>query len=149
MVTGASFEKPDRASAVVITPGATRTATAAMIVIGAESFSVARTTTTAMTTASVYQACQAIRLSAGRRWLGRPVDAALLYLVVLPPPAAGALVLSRGGGAGAGLAADRRVALVVERVVRHVVVPDVVPHLGPGPARERGDLRDPVVLRVG
>src|SRR5205807_587197 len=57
------------------------------------------------------------------------VDAALLGCVGLPPPATGAVLLSRLDGPGARRTSDRRVALVLELVVGHVVRPDVVPHL--------------------
>ena len=43
-------------------------------------------------------------------------------------------------GAGAGLAADRRVAAVVQRVVGHVVGADVVPHVLLGPVGQRIEL---------
>ena len=47
----------------------------------------------------------------------------------LPGPAAGAVVLAGGDGARARPAADARVALVVQRVVRHVVLHDERPHV--------------------
>src|SRR5438067_568725 len=65
MVITASFEKPESAWVVVITPGATRAATAVIIAMGADTRSLASTATTAITTASVYQACQAMRQLAG------------------------------------------------------------------------------------
>src|SRR5712692_8755844 len=65
MVMTASFEKPDSAWVVVITPGTTRAATATIIATGAGSRPLAKTATTAITTASVYQACQATCQPAG------------------------------------------------------------------------------------
>src|SRR5438270_5773063 len=101
-----------------------------------------------MIAASATTASRSIRWSGGRGRAGRPVDAALLHAVLLPPPAAGAFVLSRGRGSRAGLTADGGVAVVVEHVIRDVVVLDVVPDLRLRPACERGDLRDPVMERV-
>ncbi len=46
---------------------------------------------------------------------------ALTPLVLLPPPAPGALTLARLDGAGAGFAADRGVALRMQRVDRNLV----------------------------
>src|SRR5204863_6505850 len=70
------------------------------------------------------------------------VDAALLRSVLLPPPPAGPVGLAVRDGPRAGRAPDGRVALVVQRVVRHVVRPDVVPHLALGPVGQRVDLGD-------
>src|SRR3954452_19740002 len=83
--------------------------------------------------------------------LDRAMHAALLGSVRLPPPAACANRLARsdrlragraarrprGDSLGAGPAADGRVALLVERVARHVVLADVVPDLVLLPLRER------------
>src|SRR5277367_4388058 len=65
------------------------------------------------------------------------VDPAFLRRARLPPPAAGT---ARGAGLnrpGARSAADRGVALVVERVVRHVALADVIPDLAFSPLGER------------
>src|SRR5207244_10945028 len=80
--------------------------------------------------------------------LDRALDAALLGRVLLPPPAAGARILAGGGRTGAGDAADRGVALVVEGVVRHVVGPAVVPDLLVLPAGQRVALQDAAVIVV-
>ena len=53
------------------------------------------------------------------------MDAALAF--VEAGPAAGALVLAFANGAGAGLAADRALAAVVQRIVGEVVLLDVGP----------------------
>lgn len=74
------------------------------------------------------------------------VQAALAMVGRLPPPAAGAHVLAGLDGTGAWFAADARVALVVELVVGHVVLLDVVPHLLLGPRDERVDLDELVHL---
>src|SRR5207302_9627774 len=62
--------------------------------------------------------------------------------VLLPPPTAGARVLVGCNGARAGLAADAGVAAIVERVVWHVVLADVAPHVVVGPVGERVQLDD-------
>src|SRR2546422_3673306 len=80
--------------------------------------------------------------------LDRAVDAALLRRVRLPPPAAGAVSLAGTNCARAGCAADRRVALVVERVVRHVVLAHVVPDLVLRPFGKRVQLHDRAVVVV-
>src|SRR2546421_2853877 len=80
--------------------------------------------------------------------LDRAVDPALLRRVRLPPPAAGAQVLALLRRSRARGAADRRVALVVERVVRKVVLTHVVPYLVLGPFGERVQLDDRAVVVV-
>src|SRR5262249_14854802 len=57
------------------------------------------------------------------------VETAFLQGLLFPPPAAFALVLAGVDGARAGFAADRVEAAIVERVVRHLVLADVGPHL--------------------
>src|SRR5439155_6292991 len=74
------------------------------------------------------------------------VQPALLVLRVLPPPAAGADVLAGLDRARAGRAADTRVALVVEAVVGHVMLLDVVPDVVVRPLDERVELQDAVPL---
>src|SRR5215468_11402073 len=76
------------------------------------------------------------------------VEAALLVLGRLPPPAAGADVLSRRDRARAGRAADRRIAARVQRVHRQVVLARVTPDLRFGPGGERVQLDDPAVRRI-
>src|SRR5215210_4858343 len=66
---------------------------------------------------------------AGRGPAEPGVQAALAILVGLPPPAAGPLVLAGPGRAGAGGAADRGVALGVQRAHRQAVAAHVRPDL--------------------
>src|SRR5437660_4888253 len=73
------------------------------------------------------------------------VQAALLGVRLLPPPAARALVLAGLDGPRAGRAADGCVAALVQRVVVEPVLADVRPDLVPAPPHERGDLRDAAV----
>src|SRR5690606_3074788 len=71
------------------------------------------------------------------------MDAALG--LVPPPPAARARILAGRDGAGARLAADREVALRLERVAREVVLGEVGLEVVLGPVAERVDL-EPAVL---
>src|SRR2546426_5376853 len=80
--------------------------------------------------------------------LDRAMDAAFLRRVRLPPPAPGAVGLAGTNCARAGCAADRRVALVVERVVRHVVLAHVVPDLVLRPLGEWVQLHDRAVVVI-
>src|SRR5262249_39478989 len=54
-------------------------------------------------------------------------------------PAARSLILTGGHGPRARPAADARIALVVKRVVRHIVFGNKSPHILVGPAQERID----------
>src|SRR5262245_25137309 len=76
------------------------------------------------------------------------VDPALLRRVRLPPPAAGPTGLAGPDRARARRAADRRVALLVERVRRHLALADVLPDLLLRPLRERVELHDRAVVVV-
>src|SRR6478672_4383667 len=80
--------------------------------------------------------------------LDRAVDPALLRSVRLPPPAARAKILALLGRARARPAADRRLALVVERVVGQLVLAHVIPHLVLRPLRQRVELDDRAVIVV-
>src|SRR5688572_24850058 len=62
------------------------------------------------------------------------------FLLLPPAPAAGARVFSGHDGGGARPASDRRVVLIVEGVVRHVVFVDVGPDVARGPTDQRVDL---------
>src|SRR3954463_15116772 len=66
------------------------------------------------------------------------MNAALGLVGAGPPAAAG--VLARSDATGARSAADRRVAVVDQRVDQHPVLGDVALHLLVAPSRERGDL---------
>src|SRR5438132_14236437 len=76
------------------------------------------------------------------------MQTALFHLVVLPPPAACPFVLAWRGRASARSAADRGVSTVVERVVRELVVADVVPDVCLRPGRQRSDLGDSLVFWI-
>src|SRR3712207_959557 len=60
-----------------------------------------------------------------------------------PAPATSARVFADADGRRAGHAADGRVAQVVERVVGHVVLDDVPPHVARRPRGQRVDLDEP------
>src|SRR5258707_8398965 len=72
------------------------------------------------------------------------VQAALLRLGLLPPPAAGADVFAGLHRARARRAADRAVTLVVEPVVGNAVLAEVMPDLGLAPGGERVEFLDAV-----
>src|SRR5262245_56745529 len=72
---------------------------------------------------------------------------ALLLLFVLPPPSTGTLALSGRHCAGAGGAADRQEALVMQRAVGNVVLADECEHLLAGPVEQRVHL-DQAELRI-
>src|SRR5262249_43370402 len=67
-------------------------------------------------------------------------DVQSALLLDLPRPAAGPLVLAVGDRPCAGPAADARVILIVQGVVRHPVLQYEPPHLALRPAQERIDL---------
>src|SRR6266496_1748268 len=69
---------------------------------------------------------------------------ALARFLLFPPPASGARVLAGDRGARAGRAADRAVALVVERVVRNIAGADRGPDLVLAPVGERVELHHAV-----
>src|SRR5207302_8014462 len=68
------------------------------------------------------------------------MNAAFAMLDDFPPPAPRARVLAGDDRAGARRAADRAVALIVERVVGNAVRVHVFPHLAFAPCRERIEL---------
>src|SRR5512133_2645342 len=83
---------------------------------------------------------------AGRRSFGAAlsessVDPALCFRRSCPAP--GARILAGADRLGAMGAADRRVALVVQRVVRNAVLADVVPDVLLRPVRDRVQLPEP------
>src|SRR5882672_5473776 len=69
---------------------------------------------------------------------------ALFRVGTFPPPASGADVLAGPDCAGTGFAADRGVAAIVQRVVRHTTLSDAGPDLGPAPVGKRVEFRDAV-----
>src|SRR5205823_9825483 len=71
---------------------------------------------------------------------GERVESALSLAAAAPPPRA--LGFAGRSGPGAGPAADARVALVEQRVVRDAVFADVAPHVGPAPPRQGKHLDD-------
>src|SRR5262245_36405478 len=81
------------------------------------------------------------RLRAHDLAVGREMDAAFALAgrpaLALPPPAAGARVLAGGDGPRAGRAADRAVALLVQRMEGHLALAEVVPNLFLAPVGER------------
>src|SRR5262249_55149672 len=89
-------------------------------------------------------ACVAARRSRRDRDLGfraRPaVQATLLLVFLLPPPAASPLMLARLHGACAGRAADREETFIVQCVVWDAVVVDEGDHALTGPVEERIEL---------
>src|SRR6188472_3672375 len=91
---------------------------------------------------------QGVQLVLEAAALDGAVDAAFLRRVRLPPPAAGAARRTRFDRARARSAADRGVALVVERVVRNVPFAHVVPDVLLVPLGERVELHDRAVVVV-
>src|SRR3712207_2984663 len=73
------------------------------------------------------------------------MQAALAVGVGLPPPAPGPLVFARAGRAGAGGAADRAVAALVQRVGGQAVAAQVGPDLVAAPVGQRVELEDAAV----
>ncbi len=76
------------------------------------------------------------------------MDAALLWGILLPPPATGAEILTWLGGAGARDAANAGVALIVQGVVGHIVRPDVVPDFLVGPVGQWADFCQAAVVVI-
>ena len=74
------------------------------------------------------------------------MQAAFLGFGIFPPPASGAHVFSDGNRARAGRAADARVELVVEGVVRNLVEADVGPDFLFGPVGQRVELDEAVAF---
>src|SRR5438445_7237529 len=72
--------------------------------------------------------------------VGGGVNAALLVGVLLPPPAAGALLFACFNRARARIAADTGVAARVEGMARDIVQANVFVHLAGGPVGQRADL---------
>src|ERR1019366_3678667 len=80
--------------------------------------------------------------------LDRAMHPAFLRRACFPPPPARASVLALADHARAWRASDRLVALVIERVVRHVIGADVIPDLGFGPVGQRRELDDAAVVVI-
>src|SRR6202051_3290011 len=89
----------------------------------------------------------------GLRQLGSPcegglagVEPTLLFLVLLPPPSAGALGLAGRNRAGARFAADRQEAAVMKWIVGNASVVHVGDHSVTCPIEERVDLDELILL---
>src|ERR1700686_3281868 len=89
----------------------------------------------------------------GLRRLGAPfvgglagVEPALLFLVLFPPPSAGALGLAGRHRAGARFTADRQEAAVMKWVVGHASVVQVGDHSVTCPIEQRVDLDELILL---
>ena len=65
------------------------------------------------------------------------MQAALFGIGIFPPPAAGADIFAGLNGAGAGLAADGRKALVMKRIIGHLMAVNVIPYGFFGPVCQR------------
>src|SRR5688572_7587918 len=72
------------------------------------------------------------------------VQPALLRVRMLPPPPAGALVLPRLHCPCARTATDAGISAIVQRVVRHVLFSNVLPHIFARPVDERVHLDESV-----
>src|SRR5277367_5333197 len=75
------------------------------------------------------------------------MQAAFLFLRLLPPPAPGTLRLTRHDGASARRAADRQKAALMQRIGRHVVGVHEFAHAFTRPIEQRIDL-DQIALFV-
>src|SRR4026208_1977914 len=78
--------------------------------------------------------------SSPSRWLRSnfmPVRPAFFFLGLFPPPAPRARILAGGHRPRAGCAADRRIALFMQRVGGYVEIGDIAPDVGFAPVRER------------
>lgn len=69
---------------------------------------------------------------------------AFLAVPALPPPAPGPDILARADGPRTGIAPDRRIAAIVQRVVGHATAADVAPDIRLRPVRQRVELDQPV-----
>jgi len=68
------------------------------------------------------------------------MQATLLGRLVFPPPAPRAELFAQTDGAGTRRAADAREELVMQRVVVHLVLGDVMPHVAPSPSGQGVEL---------
>src|SRR5574343_1270003 len=98
-----------------------------------------------------FSVCLSLRAARSNPWIAAArglamtglfldVQPAFLGGFVFPPPAPGAEFLAQADGPCAGRAADAREKLVVQRVVVHLVLGNVVPHIAPGPFGQRVEL---------
>src|ERR1700722_2203931 len=80
--------------------------------------------------------------------LDRAMHAALFRRSGLPPPSARPWIGAFLHRTRAGTASNRRIALVVEFVVRNVISPDVIPDFVLGPVGERRDLHHAAMVVI-
>src|SRR5262245_14726291 len=78
----------------------------------------------------------------------RAVHATLVRGTLFPPPASSAMVLPRLHRTSAGRAADAGVTQIIERMVRHVVRTDIIPHLIFSPVGQGVDLHNAAMVMV-
>src|SRR6266542_7111118 len=76
------------------------------------------------------------------------VQSTLLRLGIFPPPSPGATVFRGLDRPGARCAADARIALIVQPIVRQIISPHIVPNLTLGPIGQRIDLDDIAVIVI-
>ena len=76
------------------------------------------------------------------------MQSTLFGLGIFPPPSPRATVFPGLDRPGARCAADARIALIVQPIVREVVLPHIVPNLTLGPIGQRIDLDDIAVIVI-
>src|SRR2546428_601358 len=81
----------------------------------------------------------------GGRRVARPMQPALLFFILLPPPSPGTLGLAECDGARARCAADRREVAVMQTVVGNAVLADEREHPLTRPVEQRIYLDQPVM----
>src|SRR5439155_5465739 len=88
-----------------------------------------------------------VRLSFGRfQSVAADVKAAFFGIRIFPPPAASAEILARLHRPRARGAADARITLVMEPIVRNLVLANIVPHLVVAPIDQRVNFDNGAVI---